>query len=91
MVETKECVEVELTSLEPETELRYGWGNEKKKTWFITKEKKAFVPKGSRLLLVLDCLPSSKSISIKSTSPQVGDIIQDMDGDRLEVVKVNWY
>ena len=71
--------------------VRFAWGNEKLKTWFITKIDKAFLPKGSRLLFKMGCEPTNEPISITNTYPKQGDVINDVDGDKLKVISVEWH
>lgn len=70
--------------------IRYAWGNEKLKTWFITKTSKAFLPKGSRLLFKMGCEPTNKPISITESYPKQGDVINDVDSCRIKVIDVEW-
>lgn len=70
--------------------IRFAWSNENLKTWFITKTAKAFLPKGSRLLFKMGCEPTKDPISITDTQPRRGNIINDVDGDKLKVVNVEW-
>lgn len=69
---------------------RFAWGNERIKTYFITKTDKEFLPKGSRLLFKMICEPTNKPISTTETYPKKGDIINDVDGNKLSVVSVEW-
>jgi hypothetical protein len=64
---------------------RFAWANEKKRTWFITKDRKAFMPKGCRLLMVLYCTISNEPLGTKSTWPQAGDVVRDVDGITLRI------
>jgi len=70
--------------------VRFAWGNEKLKTWFITKTVKAVLPKGSRLLFRMGCEPTNEPISITDTHPKQGDVINDVNGNKLNVVSVEW-
>lgn len=71
--------------------IRFAWGNEKLNTWFITKTSKAVLPKGSRLLFKMGCEPTNEPISITDTHPQQGQVISDVDGDKLKLVSVERY
>jgi hypothetical protein len=68
---------------------RYCWGNESKKTWFITKTLKCFLPKGSRLLLKIEGEITNEKLSSYNL-PQNGDVISDIDGIHILVKKVSW-
>lgn len=70
--------------------IRFAWGNEKLKTWFITKTEKEFLPKGSRLLFKMGCEPTNEPISTAESYPKQGDVINDVDGYKLKVVSVEW-
>lgn len=70
--------------------VRYAWGNSTLKTWFITKTKKALVPKGCKLLFVLTVEETDEAINITDTYPVKGDIIADVDSSRLKIHEVNW-
>jgi len=70
--------------------VRFAWGNEKLKTWFITKTSKAFLPKGSRLLFKMGCEPTNEPISITDSHPKEGHVINDVDGCKLKVISVEW-
>lgn len=68
----------------------FGYGNDELETWFLTKTKFAFIPKGSKLLFKLGVKKTSKPISCKETYPTVGDIVSDMYGERFEIFSVDW-
>ncbi|SNB26561.1 hypothetical protein NO004_40070 [Flavobacterium psychrophilum] len=68
---------------------RYCWGNETAKTWFITKNLKCFLPKGSRLLLRIEGEITSEKLS-SCNLPQNGDVVSDIDGTNILVKKVIW-
>lgn len=70
--------------------VRFAWGNEKLKTWFITKTQKAFLPKGSRLLFKMGCEPTNEPILTTDSHPKQGDVINDVDDCKLKVVSVEW-
>ncbi len=70
--------------------IRYGWGNEILKTWFLTKTKKAMVPEGSRLLMVFGCEETDGPISSFKTYPEVGDVVSDVDGEHIKIKTVDW-
>lgn len=70
--------------------VRYGWANEQKLTWFFTKSKKIIPIKGSRLLIQISCESSKEDISTKSTFPEIGDIVSDTNGVKLKIKKINW-
>lgn len=70
--------------------IRYAWGNQRLKTWFITKSQKTVVPEGCRLLFTLTCEYTTAPISIADTWPQIGDVLVDVDGARIGVKEVNW-
>lgn len=70
--------------------IRYAWGNSSLKTWFITKTKHRFLPKGCKLLFVINGEHTNATISIVDTYPTVGDVISDIDGNKLLVKNVEW-
>ena len=71
--------------------VRFAWGNEKLKTWFITKTSKAVLPKGSKLLFKMGCERTNKTISITYTLPKQGDVINDVDSNKFRIVSVEWF
>lgn len=82
-----------LTKSETELEtikllIRYAWGCEN--TWFITKHKKQIMPKGSRLLIVLECRKTELPIHIKENYPNLGDVVSDVDGNNLLIINVKF-
>lgn len=70
--------------------IRYAWGNEQLKTWFITKTPKAFLPKGSRLLFKMGCESTNEPISATESYPKQGDVINDVDSYKLKVISIEW-
>lgn len=68
--------------------IRYAWGCNK--TWFITKTKQQIMPKGSRLLMKLGCERTMLPIQTKDTYPTTGDVITDVDGNKLLIVECNF-
>lgn len=71
--------------------IRFAWANEELKTWFITQTKKAFLPKGTRLLFKMGCEPTNEPLSVINTYPTTGDVINGIDGNKLKVINVEWY
>jgi len=69
--------------------LRYCFGNEIKKTWFISKNLKCFLPKGSRLLLKIEGVETTKQLS-SCNLPQKGDVVSDIDGLHVLIKKISW-
>ncbi len=58
------------TQIAPETSVvRYAWGNTALKTWFITKHKRAFLPKGCKLLFTITGEHSNAPLQTPSTYP----------------------
>ena len=72
-----------------EIEVRYAFASSKDRNWFIRKNRNGgIIPKGYKLIFILDCMKTNKSIDIKDTYPSVGDVVCDSDGDILEIVDV---
>ncbi len=71
-------------------DVRYAWGNSYLKTWFITKTKKVFLPKSSKLLFILTGEETNEPISTTDTYPKQGDVISDVGGSKLKVNSVKW-
>ena len=69
--------------------IRYAWGNQKLKTWFITKHRFCGF-EGSRLLMKLGCKKTKDDVSVDTTFPSVGDVVTDTDGDVIEIIESNW-
>lgn len=70
--------------------VRYAWGNSIKKTWFITKNNKALLPKGSKLLFIISGKETDKKIKTSDTYPKEGDVIFDVNSSKIEVTDVKW-
>lgn len=68
--------------------IRYAWGCEN--TWFITKYKKQIMPKGSRLLMILDCRKTTQPIHIKENYPNCGDVVSDVDDNVLLIINAKF-
>lgn len=70
-----------------EIEVRYAFASSQDRNWFIRKNKTGgIIPKGYKLIFILDCIKTNRLISIKDTYPTIGDVICDTDGDFLEIV-----
>jgi hypothetical protein len=88
VIENEILVKTELDS--DATLVYYGWGNEQLKTWFITKTKKAILPKGSRLLFKIKGQSTNAEIFTSETYPTADDVISTFDGKHIKVNEVNW-
>lgn len=71
--------------------IRYAYGNEQLKTWFISKsDDDNMLPNGSKLLFKMWCVKTNDSISTSDVYPLVGDIVCDINGDNLKIEKIEW-
>lgn len=70
--------------------VRYAWGNSKLKTWFITKNKKCFLPKGSKLLFVITSKQTTELLKTSDNYPKIGDVITDIDGLKIKIIDIKW-
>lgn len=70
--------------------IRFAYGNEKLKTWFITKSNRQILPNGSRLIFILTCELTSDEISISETYPTKDQIIGDINGQHLKIINVEY-
>lgn len=68
----------------------YCWANEKFNTWFITKAKKEIVPDGSRLLMKILGESTTLNLNLKSTYPQVNDVVSFVDGKNVLINEIFW-
>jgi len=69
----------------------YAYGNTELKTWFISPQKIAIMPKGSRLLFVITAdKVEIQPINTKETYPSVGDVVSDVYGNYLKIKDVKW-
>lgn len=75
---------------EPSPNVFFGFGNEQKSTWFITKNKNALLPQGSRLLFEIKGVDTDEYISTKDSYPQINDIICLVDGKNIKIIDVKW-
>ena len=84
------CLPISEQDLESKTMLvRYAWGCDN--SWFITKNKRCIMPKGSRLLIRLGCEKTNHPIHTKSNYPTVGDVISDVDSNVLRIINCEFY
>jgi len=89
---TTEVDFLELTETEILSEkevVRYGWGNSKLKTWFITKTKKEFLPAGCIMLFTIYGKITDETVKTTDTYPKVGDVISDVNGLKIIVNRIN--
>lgn len=70
--------------------IRYAWGNSTLKTWFITKNKNVFLPKGCKLIFILSGEKTNDIIQTTDTYPKIGDVISDIDDSRIKISDVSW-
>lgn len=68
--------------------IRYAWGNETLKTWFITDNANVIMPKSSRLLFILTCEKTNLSVS---TVPQINDVVCDNKNMILKITDSKYY
>lgn len=70
--------------------VRYAWGNSKLKTWFITKNKTAFIPKGCKLIFIITGEITNEPLHTLDNYPNKGDVISDIDNLHIKVSDVSW-
>ena len=91
MTEIATNIEVKSSEETSNIIIRYGWGNELLKTWFLTRSKKTIVPKSSRLLMIFSCKETDEPISSFNTSyPEIDDVVSDVDGEHIKIKTINW-
>lgn len=88
LTETKTETKTEV--LENQKVTRYGWANGYLKTWFVTKNKRQFLPKGSILFFIITGEITGEPISTSDTYPKEGDVISDSDGHRIKVINIEY-
>lgn len=90
MVEIATNIEVKSSEETSNIIIRYGWGNELLKTWFLTRSKKVVIPKGSRLLMIFGCEETNEPISSSNTYPEIDDVVSDVDGEHIKIKTIDW-
>lgn len=71
-----------------EAVIRYCYANDVAKTWFISKNKKVFLPKKSYLLLTISGEITNNPISVSNTYPSVGDVVCDLEGNHILIITI---
>lgn len=56
----------------------------------LDKRKKAFLPKGCKLLFIISGEETNEPINTTDSYPKQGDVISDIDGFHIKVVDVSW-
>lgn len=73
-----------------EENIFFGFGNQQKLTWFIVKNKKMFLPKGSKILFEIKGVYTNDSIKTKDSYPQIDDVISLSNGEKIKIIDIKW-